>query len=178
MNKHILSVLTLIALLMSATALPASAARSERDLTGALAAASPPSDAGLGPNAATFPYADGFESGTLGADWSQYTTEDGRVRVSSDYPHAGSYSLLLDDSASDTTYSVAAAILTRSSDRRRPWCSAMCASSHMPPPPPPQHRAFSRLRTISTNSMPGIACNRARGASNIEQRRPTQQLSW
>lgn len=63
-------------------------------------------------NAATFPYFDGFESGVLGLEWTEYTTTDGRIRVSPDYPHSGVYSLLLDDSVDDTTYSAAAVILT------------------------------------------------------------------
>ena len=102
MNKHTLSFLMLMALLMSATALPISASTSGHELP----------DVNLIPNAATFPYSDGFESGALGAEWSEYITEDGRVRVSSDYPHSGTYSLLLDDSVNDGTKSVAAAILT------------------------------------------------------------------
>jgi len=92
----------LMALLMSATALPISASTSRHELP----------DVSLIPNAVTFPYSDGFESGALGTEWSEYTTEDGRVRVSSDYPYSGTYSLLLDDSVDDTTDSVAAAILT------------------------------------------------------------------
>ena len=71
----------------------------------------PPSGA-LNLNAAAFPYSDGFESGVLGSEWTEYTTADGRVSVSSSYPYSGTYSLLLDDSVDDTTYSAAAAILT------------------------------------------------------------------
>lgn len=100
MNKH--TFLILMALLMSATALPISASTSGHELP----------DVSVIPNAATFPYSDGFESGALGAEWSEYTTEDGRVRVSSDYPYSGTYSLLLDDSVDDGTNSIAAAILT------------------------------------------------------------------
>gem|GEM_PF-2714575 len=56
---------------------------------------------------------DGFESGTLNpAYWSTQTTGQGRVTVSTYDPYAGSYSLLLDDSAGDSIYSIAAAILT------------------------------------------------------------------
>jgi hypothetical protein len=61
---------------------------------------------------ASFPFYDGFESGTLGTDWMTYTTYEGRVRVSSSYPYGGTYSLLLDDFDRDSTYSYAAAILT------------------------------------------------------------------
>jgi hypothetical protein len=64
------------------------------------------------PTAASFPFYDGFESGTLGSDWSIYTTNQGRVQVGAGYPYTGGYSLLLDDSLSDGTYSYAAAILT------------------------------------------------------------------
>ena len=64
------------------------------------------------PTLATFPFYDGFESGTLGADWTISTTNQGRVRVSSSYPYTGTYSLLLDDSQNDSIYSLAAAILT------------------------------------------------------------------
>ena len=54
---------------------------------------------------------DGFESGSLGGNWSIFTTNQGRVQVSSAYPYAGTYSLLLDDSLDDYIYSIAAAIL-------------------------------------------------------------------
>ena len=37
----------------------------------------PPSGA-LNLNAAAFPYSDGFESGVLGSEWTEYTTADGR----------------------------------------------------------------------------------------------------
>jgi hypothetical protein len=64
------------------------------------------------PTAASFPFYEGFESGTLGSDWLTYTTNQGRVQVGTAYPYAGRYSLLLDDSLGDSTYSYAAAILT------------------------------------------------------------------
>jgi len=64
------------------------------------------------PVPATFPYYDGFESGTLGDEWMVHTTSQGRVQVSSSYPHSGTYSLLLDDYENDSIYSTAAAILT------------------------------------------------------------------
>jgi len=64
------------------------------------------------PSAASFPFYDGFESGSLSSSWSTDTTNDGRVDVSASYPYTGTYSLLLDDSVSDSTYSYAAAILT------------------------------------------------------------------
>ncbi len=54
---------------------------------------------------------DGFESGTLGTGWTTYTTDDGRVQVSSSYPYTGTYSVLLDDSTSNSTYSGAALTL-------------------------------------------------------------------
>jgi len=49
------------------------------------------------PTVATFPFYDGFESGTLGADWTISTTNQGRVRVDSYHPYTGTYGLLLDD---------------------------------------------------------------------------------
>ena len=61
---------------------------------------------------ASFPFYDGFESGSLGDDWTIYVTNQGQVQVSSDHPYAGIYSLLLDDSVYDNTYSFAAAILS------------------------------------------------------------------
>ena len=61
---------------------------------------------------ASFPFYDGFESGTLGSDWTISTTNQGRVQVGSSYAYAGTYSLLLDDALNDTTFSIAAAILT------------------------------------------------------------------
>ena len=50
-------------------------------------------------NAAAFPFYDGFETGTLGADWTISTTNQGRAVVSSTYAYSGTYSLLLDDCA-------------------------------------------------------------------------------
>ena len=62
---------------------------------------------------AGFPFCDGFESGSLGASWTTYTTIEGRVQVSSTYPYTGtSYSVLLDDSVDSSAYSHAAIILT------------------------------------------------------------------
>jgi hypothetical protein len=61
---------------------------------------------------ASYPFYDSFESGSLGPDWSTYTTNQGRVAIATSYPYSGSYSLLLDDSVVDSTYSFAAAILT------------------------------------------------------------------
>jgi len=56
---------------------------------------------------------DGFESGSLGSAWSTYTTYEGRVRVSSDYPYSGNYSVLLDDYYDSNDYSHAGLILTQ-----------------------------------------------------------------
>ncbi len=61
---------------------------------------------------APLPFYDGFESGSLGAYWSTHATNQGRIRVSTSYPHAGSYSVLLDDSVSGGNYSEAGVILT------------------------------------------------------------------
>jgi len=61
---------------------------------------------------ASFPFCDGFESGILGTGWMTYTTNEGRVQVSPSYPYSGTYSVLLDDSTGNTTYSYAAIILT------------------------------------------------------------------
>jgi hypothetical protein len=61
---------------------------------------------------ASFPFYDGFESGTMGSDWTISTTNQGRVQVSSSYFYTGTYSLLLDDALNDSTFSIAAAILT------------------------------------------------------------------
>jgi len=60
---------------------------------------------------ASYPFYDGFETGTLGSDWTISTTNQGRVQIGSSYAYAGTYSLLLDDSQNDSTYSTAAAIL-------------------------------------------------------------------
>ncbi len=60
--------------------------------------------------AATLPFYDGFEDGA--ADyWSASTTNQGRVQISSSYPHAGSYSVLLDDSVNGGNYSYAGLVL-------------------------------------------------------------------
>jgi subtilisin family serine protease len=58
------------------------------------------------------PFCDGFESGSLGIGWTTHITNEGRVQVSSSYPHSGTYSVLLDDSVNNTTYSHAAIVLT------------------------------------------------------------------
>jgi len=60
---------------------------------------------------ASFPFYDGFESGTLGIGWVPYTDNEGRVQVSPSYPYTGSYSLLLDDATSNSAYSYASAAL-------------------------------------------------------------------
>ena len=60
---------------------------------------------------AVFPFYEGFESGVLDTHWSVVTDNEGRVRVSADYPYAGTYSALLDCSSSGT-YSTAALVLT------------------------------------------------------------------
>ncbi len=56
-------------------------------------------------------FSDDFESGTLGSAWAVETDYEGRVRVAGSYPHAGSWSMLLDDSVANSTYSHAAAVL-------------------------------------------------------------------
>jgi len=61
---------------------------------------------------AGFPFCDGFEAGNLGIGWTTYATDEGRVQVSSSYPHSGTYSVLLDDSSDNVIYSHAALILT------------------------------------------------------------------
>jgi hypothetical protein len=61
---------------------------------------------------ANFPFSDGFETGTLRSMWSTYTTDEGRVQVSSSYKHGGTYSVLLDDTTDNATYSTAGLILT------------------------------------------------------------------
>jgi uncharacterized repeat protein (TIGR01451 family) len=57
-------------------------------------------------------FTDGFESGSLGAAWQTAVTAEGRVRVMSDLPHSGSYSVVLDDSVAGSEKSEAALILT------------------------------------------------------------------
>jgi uncharacterized repeat protein (TIGR01451 family) len=57
-------------------------------------------------------FSDGFESGALSAAWQTAVTEEGRVRVLSDLPHSGSYSVVLDDSVAGGANSEAALILT------------------------------------------------------------------
>jgi hypothetical protein len=42
-----------------------------------------------GPLVASFPFADNFESGAFGADWSTTTTNNGIAEVNGDYPHGG-----------------------------------------------------------------------------------------
>lgn len=54
---------------------------------------------------------DGFEAGNLGTNWKIYTTNEGRVRVSTSYPQSGRYAVLLDDNTNNSTYSTSAIIL-------------------------------------------------------------------
>ena len=56
-------------------------------------------------------FSDGFESGVLGSSWAIETDFEGRARVDSSYPQNGNWSLLLDDSVSNSTDSHAAVIL-------------------------------------------------------------------
>jgi hypothetical protein len=56
-------------------------------------------------------FSDGFESGSLGSAWAVETDYEGRVRVATEYPAAGSYSLLLDDDTDIGFTSHASAIL-------------------------------------------------------------------
>src|SRR5699024_63398 len=46
------------------------------------------------------------------------------------------------------------------------------SSVHIKPPPAPQHIPFSFVRSISTSSIPGIACNISRGGSYTPLYRP------
>lgn len=57
-------------------------------------------------------FSDGFESGALSSAWETAVTEEGRVRVLSDLPYSGSYSVVLDDSVAGAAKSEAALILT------------------------------------------------------------------
>jgi len=58
------------------------------------------------------PFSDDFESGELDSAWAVETDYEGRVRVSGSYPHAGTYSLLLDDDTNTSLVSHASAILS------------------------------------------------------------------
>jgi len=62
-------------------------------------------------NPASLPFIDGLEGGGLGSAWAVETDYEGRVRVDTAYPHAGSYGLLLDDDTAGGFYSHASAIL-------------------------------------------------------------------
>lgn len=54
---------------------------------------------------------DGFEAVSLASSWSITTTNNGRVGVSTAYPYAGRYSVLLDNALEYYPYSLAAIIL-------------------------------------------------------------------
>ena len=56
-------------------------------------------------------FSDGFESGSLSAYWMMEATEDGRITITNELPHSGTYALLLDDAVSGGAYSEASAIL-------------------------------------------------------------------
>jgi hypothetical protein len=56
-------------------------------------------------------FSDGFESGSLGSAWVVETDYEGRVRVATEYPAAGSYGLLLDDDTDGGFTSHASSIL-------------------------------------------------------------------
>jgi PKD repeat protein len=55
---------------------------------------------------ATLPFADGFEAGSLGPNWtSQSSNGEGRILVTtSNTPHSGSYHLTMDDSLNGGLY--------------------------------------------------------------------------
>ena len=57
-------------------------------------------------------FSDGFESGALSSAWETAVTEEGRVRVLTNLPHSGSYSVVLDDSVAGAEKSEVALILT------------------------------------------------------------------
>ena len=57
-------------------------------------------------------FSDGFETGVLSAAWETAVTEEGRVRILTNVPNHGSYSLVLDDSVAGAAKSEAALILT------------------------------------------------------------------
>ncbi len=61
--------------------------------------------------AASVPFSDTFDSGSLGTGWTTETTANGRVRVDTSYPFSGSHSVLLDADPA-RTYSHASIILT------------------------------------------------------------------
>ncbi|HLP09524.1 MAG TPA: hypothetical protein VK178_15275, partial [Opitutaceae bacterium] len=57
-------------------------------------------------------FSEDFESGSLGAVWQASGMSDGRVTVSGDFaPASGTHHLMLDDSSSDSNFSVAEATL-------------------------------------------------------------------
>ena len=64
------------------------------------------------PQAASLPFSDDFETGTLSADWLIQRTTQAQVQVSSAYPYSGTQSVLLSKVVSDSTDSTAAMILT------------------------------------------------------------------
>ena len=47
------------------------------------------------PTVAGFPFSDNFESGIIGADWSSNSSGAGQVEISTENPHAGSYSIFM-----------------------------------------------------------------------------------
>jgi hypothetical protein len=58
-------------------------------------------------------YAENFESGALGTEWSTNNTNEGRIRVTTDYtPYGGEYHLAMDDSVNNSTYSLNELMLT------------------------------------------------------------------
>lgn len=57
-------------------------------------------------------FSDGFETGVLSSAWETAVTEEGRVRILTDIPNNGNYSLVLDDSVAGAAKSEAALILT------------------------------------------------------------------
>jgi hypothetical protein len=64
------------------------------------------------PNGVPTCFFEDFEAGSLDTNvWTTHTTNEGRVRVSPSDPYAGNYSVLLDDSTGNSTYSEAAIIL-------------------------------------------------------------------
>lgn len=62
--------------------------------------------------AATFPFSEGFENGSLAACWIANSTGEGRIRITTDAsPYGGRYHLTLDDTTGNSTYSLNALTL-------------------------------------------------------------------
>jgi hypothetical protein len=120
-------------------------------------------------------FQDGFESGSLGSQWSTSKTNDGRVTVTSNYnPAAGAQHLVLDDSVNDAIYSVAEATLIVDLSHKKNVVLSFQAKSLENEPDEPPTDNFSGTRAYD-----GVAISTDGGTTwRAVQSLATVSTSW